>query len=250
MDKPKVGLQLIVYGARPQEDLPGVLREVSEAGYQGIEAGTNLADVPVQEAKALLGSAGLALAGIHGGYAQMGDPAKVDQFIAFFKEMNSRYLICSGVAEGEGIERFEKAAPTFNQAGEQCQKAGIVFCYHNHAWEFEEFDGVKGIHRLTELTDPNLVKLCVDVYWVTIGGEKPEEFIQRYQDRAIYYHFKDGAPGSFIELGQGTVDLPVATKAALACNPEWIVCEQDKTEKEPQQSITESRQYMREKLDL
>jgi sugar phosphate isomerase/epimerase len=120
-----------------------------------------------------------------------------------------------------------------------------MFCYHNHNWEFEAYDGVKGIHRLCELTDPDLMKLCVDVYWVHVGGEDPAEFIQRYADRAVYYHFKDGAPGSFIELGDGEVDLPKALQAALACNPEWIVCEQDRTELEPKASITKSREYLR-----
>ena len=28
--------------------------------------------------------------------------------------------------------------------------------------EFESFDGVKGIHRLAELTDPEAVKLCIE----------------------------------------------------------------------------------------
>jgi len=43
MATPKIGLQLIVYGGRQNEDLAGVLAEVKEAGYAGIEAG-NLFD--------------------------------------------------------------------------------------------------------------------------------------------------------------------------------------------------------------
>ena len=49
----------------------------------------------------------------------------------------------------------------------------MTFCYHNHAWEFEELGGEKGIHRLIARTDPALVQPCVDLYWVHIGGENP-----------------------------------------------------------------------------
>jgi sugar phosphate isomerase/epimerase len=250
VSKPRIGVQLIIYGQRPTQDPVGVLREIHQAGYEGIEGG-NLFDLGEPSmVKSLIRDSGLAVAGAHSGFADAESPARVEANITYLKEMGARYLICSGVAAGEGIERYEKAAPVFNALGKRCKEAGLVFCYHNHNWEFEEFNGIKGIHRLCELTDPDLVKLCIDVYWVTIGGEKPAEFIARYANRAPYYHFKDGGPGVFKELGQGQVDLKAATKAALATNPEWIVCEQDRTDKNVAQSITESRTYMREALGL
>jgi len=238
---------LIVYGGRQAHDLIGVLAEVAEAGYAGFEGGTGmLTDPGVEGVKAAMWETGLELAGLHSGYGEFTDPAKVAQHIEGLKACGSKYLICSGVAPGEGIAAYEAAADTFNKAGAACKDAEVVFCYHNHAWEFQAFDGVKGIHRLMELTDPALVKLCTDVYWVTIGREKPDEFIRRYANRAGYYHFKDGAEGSFIELGKGTVDLPAATKAALECGADWIVCEQDKSELEPKASIAESMAYLKQ----
>ncbi len=248
MAAPKLGLQLIVYGGRPQEDLAGVLQEVAEAGYVGIEAGNLFATHGPQQVKDLLAQTGLEVCGSHGGYADCEDPAKVEANIAYLKAVGSRYLICSGVAPGEGIAAYEQAAETFNRVGAQCQQSALSFCYHNHAWEFEAlrlrsgqaFDGVKGIHRLCEVTDPALVKLCVDVYWVTIGKENPAEFIERYADRAVYFHFKDGGDGYFVELGQGSVDLPGAAQAALKTVREWIVCEQDHTDLEPAESIAQS----------
>ena len=250
MAKPRVGLQLIIYGQRPTQDPVGVLREIKQAGYDGIEGGNLFQLGEPQMVKSLISQSGLGVAGAHSGFDDAQSRERTDANIAYLKEMGARYLICSGVAQGEGIERFQNAAPVFNEVGRRCKDAGMVFCYHNHAWEFEELNGVKGIHRLAELTDPKLVKLCIDVYWVHIGGERPAEFIARYADRAPYYHFKDGGPGEFKELGQGQVDLKAALKAALATNPEWIVCEQDRTDKNVAQSITESRTYMREVLGL
>jgi len=48
-----------------------------------------------------------------------------------------------------------------------------------------------------------------------------------------------------IELGQGTVDLISAKEAAMEVGVDWVVCEQDTTEKEVKVSITESREYLR-----
>lgn len=256
MSKPRVGLQLIIYGERGsgervREHLPGVLEEVAKAGYEGIEAGDIFRYVSVGEARTLLGETGLKLAGIHGGYADCVEERRLEENIAWLKEMGSRYLICSGVAPGEGIGPYREAAKTFNKAGAACRREGLVFCYHNHDWEFAAFGEKRGIHVLAEETDPALVKLCVDVYWVTMGGEKPGEFIARYRERAPYFHFKDGGPrGTFAELGRGQIDLPAAMRAALSCSPEWVVCEQDSTTIEPAQSITISRVYLKERLGV
>jgi sugar phosphate isomerase/epimerase len=250
MAETKVGLQLIVYGGRQSGDLVGVLEEVAEAGYAGFEGGTNMLEDPGPGGvNKVLAQTGLALCGVHSGYGAVADLDAVARYCQALRECDSRYLICSGVAPGEGIEQYEKAAETFNLVGAQCTEAGVVFCYHNHAWEFESFGGVKGIHRLAELTDPALVKFCTDVYWVHVGGEDPAEFVRRYADRAGYYHFKDGEEGVFIELGQGKVDLVGSKDAALEVGADWIVCEQDRTELEPGESISQSRDYLR-KLGL
>jgi len=246
MAAPKLGLQLIVYGPRPQTDLAGVMREVAKVGYAGIEAGNLFGGHDKQQVKDLLAETGLAICGAHSGYGDIANPAWVEGAMAFLHEVGSRYLICSGVAPGEGLAAYDAAAEMFNTVGARCREAGLTFCYHNHAWEFEAFDGVKGIHRLAEATDPGLVKLCVDVYWVHIGKEDPAAFIQRYAKRAVYFHFKDGGDGYFTELGKGTVDLAGATAAARQTAEEWIVCEQDHTDLEPRQSIAESYAKLRE----
>jgi sugar phosphate isomerase/epimerase len=93
------------------------------------------------------------------------------------------------------------------------------------------------------------VKLNIDVFWVHIGGEVPAEFIARYSDRVGYYHFKDGektADGqTFIELGQGAVDLVAAREAALKHPLDWIICEQDSSQKEAKVSIRESFDHLK-----
>lgn len=252
---PGVSAQLIVYGGRQNNELAQVLAEVREAGYAGAEIGTNFVDADWDEVKQAFSDAQLALSGIHGGFGQISDAAWQDKAIEFSKFMGSSYIICSGVAPGEGIQPYIDSAAAFNGIGGKCADAGLMFCYHNHAWEFEVFDGVKGIHKLCEVTDPATVQLNVDVYWVTVGGEKPSDFIDRYGDRVGYYHFKDGpytatgsvAPGpySFSELGKGTVDLADALAAALRHDAKWIVYEQDSSQLEAKEACRISREHLR-----
>ena len=244
----KLGLQLIVYGGRPSGDLAGVLAEVKEVGYDGIEMG-GAADPDA--ATAILANSGLALTGVHSGYGDFADEAKVADNIAFLKQAGGRFLICSGVADTNSIAGYEASADTFNKVGQMSIDAGLTFCYHNHAWEFQPLEGGKqGIYTLLERTCPNLVKLNIDVFWVHIGGENPAEFIAKNAERAGYYHFKDGCKTpdgqTFIELGQGDVDLVGAKDEALKHPLDWIVCEQDSSKLEPKVSIKQSFDYLKQ----
>lgn len=248
MSKPKIGLQLIVFGGRQNQDLQGVMAAVAQVGYDAAEIGANFVDdLGVSAVRACIDATGLPVCGIHGGYGNYADPAWLDRAIDFCRGIDCGYLICSGVADRSSLQGYLEAAELFNAVGARVRDAGLTFCYHNHAWEFEEFDGQKGIHALAAATDPELVKLNVDVYWVTIGGEQPAEFIARYHDRVGYYHFKDGGPGpTFTELGRGSVDLVAAREAAMKYDPEWIVCEQDRSELAPEESIAISLAYLRQ----
>ncbi len=248
----KLGVQLLVYGERQREDLPGVLAEINAAGYNGAEAGGD--GRPLLGADVLLrcfADAGLALTGVHVGYRVCADEARVTEHIAFLKQAGSRFLICSGVADINAIAGYEASADTLNQVGQLCRDAGLTFCYHNHAWEFQPLEGGKqGIYTLLERTSPQLVKLAMDVFWLHIGGVKPAEFIARYCDRAGYYHFKDGAQTpegpTFIELGQGEVDLVGAKTEACKHPLDWIVYEQDRVELEPKVAIKQSLDYLQQ----
>ena len=100
---PKVGLQLIVYGARPNDDLAGVMREAKEAGYAGIEAGNLFSMCGEGITRDAIAETGLAITGVHSGYGDAKDPAAIEAAIAYLKAVGSKYYIISGVAEGEGM---------------------------------------------------------------------------------------------------------------------------------------------------
>ncbi|MBD3184194.1 TIM barrel protein [Candidatus Poribacteria bacterium] len=246
MAKPKIACQLIIFGPRNKDDLPGVLKAVADAGYAGIEGGSS---ADPKELQKTLGDLNLELAGIHSGYSSFDD---LDDTIAFMKSIDCKLLMCSGVGDmSRGLAAYEDAAKVFNEVGKKCHDEGIKFCYHNHSWEFKKFDGVVALEHLYKLTDPKYVYTCVDVYWVHHGGEDPVEFLTKNLDRVGTVHFKDMKDDTFAEVGEGVINFPGIMKVLEQKDDlEWIIVEQDRTNKTPEESINISRKYIKEKLGL
>jgi MIP family channel proteins len=116
------------------------------------------------------------------------------------------------------------------------RERGIDFAYHNHAFEYEKFDGKTGLDILFDNTEKHLVKAEVDVYWVKVGGEDPVERINKLGDRCILLHLKDvgaGAEHKFAEVGTGILDFAAILAAAKKVGVKYGVVEQDNTYGKP-----------------
>jgi sugar phosphate isomerase/epimerase len=121
-------------------------------------------------------------------------------------------------------------------------------------------DGVRGIDILLENTDPQLVKMELDVAWVTFGGANPIDIIVKNPERYPLLHMKDFAhlhPGSqeakgvrdeavFSEVGTGVVDTAGVVEVAKRVGVEWLVIEQDRMNTlEPKESLETSARNLR-----
>jgi hypothetical protein len=83
------------------------------------------------------------------------------------------------MATRELMDAFCKA---LNTAGELCAKAGLVFNFHNHSEEFKPINGYVPYDLILKNTDPQTVKLEMDLYWVAHAG--PPQ-ISRGQSRPL-----------------------------------------------------------------
>ena len=276
MAKPNVGCHLIVFRGRDREDLDGVLRDVQAAGYDGIE-GRIFFDGDGARTRAKLAEYGLVQWSLSSAYASLGE---IDRSIAYVNALGGKFIMVSGVGDHqtEGLRAYEKAADLFNEVGRKCRAAGLQFCYHNHSWEFQTYDrrsgqevpygteeSVTGLERLYELTDPQLVKACVDVYWVQHGGRDPAEFLATYADRIGYPHLKDmrylgpeprrrgrlqREEAEFVELGRGEVNFPAIWRVLEPLDLPWVVYEQDRSSLPPGEAAALSRRFLRETLAI
>jgi sugar phosphate isomerase/epimerase len=250
-----IGAQTRPWGPeRNRRDLPGVLGEVREAGYDGIEIGAQHLDIDKpREFSELLSSFGLKVAGIHVGgeiYNLAAVQAALDNLertIAFAAAAGASYLPFSGKAkEGKTQDELNVQAESLNRVGQLCQQNGIRLAYHNHNWEIH--NGCAELEHLCANTDPALVSLCLDVAWVHRGGAELGEVLRRRLDRVAYFHLKDSTATEWRELGRGDVDLQAPLRALQEREFGWAVWEQDETAVGAFESARISREYLRSRL--
>jgi len=245
MAKPRIGAQLIVWGKRIDTDLLGVLDEVAELGYAGVEMSPGpLEKYP--DPRKLFASRNLSLIGLHMG---VGDLKLVDTALRLLGKAEGHYLLFSGAGgRGNTEQEYRQNSMFLQDAGKRAKEYDARVCYHNHAQEI--INNATGMRIICEETDPELVSLCVDTFWVTYGGLSPVDFIRENMDRVAYLHLKDIRDREFVELGQGVIDFPAVIKAVEPVALEWAVVEQDRTRRTPKESMEISRRYLKEKLSL
>jgi sugar phosphate isomerase/epimerase len=211
------------------QNFVGALELAAEIGYAGVGLG-DFGGLTAVEVKRQLDRLGLQAAGLHVGLEALeNDLATV---IQNSRSVQSPYIILTYIPEErrKTLEGWKRVAEELNGIGKEVQQAEMHFCYHNHAFEFERFEGKAGLDWLYELTDPNWVKAELDTYWVQYGGEDPAAYIRKYARRSLLLHIKDMEPGEerfFAEIGAGILDWPAIFAAANESATAWYIVEQD-----------------------
>ena len=78
---------------------------------------------------------------------------------------------------------YKEHVVLFNEVGSACKEVGIQFAYHNHEFEFEPSeDGVIPYDYILAETDPESVKMELDLYWIAYANRDAREYFQRYLD--------------------------------------------------------------------
>ncbi len=235
----RIGMNLLMWGQRRAQDLPGVLREAADAGYDTVEL-PPLGDRQV--ALEALEANGLKVGASHTGLENI--EKALDGQLDWLERTGARFLACSAGDQLTG-KAYDEAAARLNAAGARCREHGVTFCYHNHAHEIVH--DLFGLERILRGTDPENVHLCVDTYWVARGGQDPVDIISRLGDRIGFMHLKDMAPdGDFAEVGQGRLDWEGIRKAVTAAGIPLAMVEQDRTKRTPLESASLSRRFLRE----
>jgi sugar phosphate isomerase/epimerase len=187
--------------------------------------------------------------------------ATLEQTIDQAKGFGVRYLVVSYLMPAEragGQAFFDQFADQLNRAGEIARKAGLVMGYHNHAFEFETLpDGRRALDALIARMDPTLVRLEMDVFWVSMAGGNPVDLLSKYAGRVALVHLKDKAKeaarttderqvpkDAFKEVGSGALDFAAILKAADAAGVEHYFVEQDQTPGDPIASLRKSYEYL------
>lgn len=91
------------------------------------------------------------------------------------------------------LDILKEECNLMNKIGEEANKRGIKFGYHNHSFEFVPVAGTEQLYEdyLIQNTDPEKVFFQMDVYWVTMGGQDPVAYLKKYPNRFKVLHIKD-----------------------------------------------------------
>jgi sugar phosphate isomerase/epimerase len=163
-------------------------------------------------------------------------------------ELGCKYVINSWIDEKDRSQSgYLKQADMFNKVAATMRQAGFRYGFHNHQFEFQKMDGDKtGYDLLLQNTDPALVDMEMDMYWVVEGGADIVDLLTRYPGRFKTAHIKDRtADGKMVNVGEGVIDWRTAIGKAMDGGIEYYFVEHDEPPKPIDAAVAKSYQYMR-----
>jgi sugar phosphate isomerase/epimerase len=221
-----VALQLYTVRDVAADDFVGTVRQVADMGYAGVEVAGNTGGMSPAELKSFLDDLGLNVAGSHIGLDLL--EGSLQQVIDDNLALGNPWIVCPWMPEErrQNAAGWRQAAETLTAIGAKVREAGLQLCYHNHSFEFQEFEGKTGFEIFYGAADAELVKAEIDTYWVQHGGEDPAATIRRFAGRCPLVHLKDMTDGpepTFTEVGNGILDFQAIFAASIEAGAEWYI---------------------------
>lgn len=273
MSNIKIGLQLYSVRNEMEADMQGTLQKVKEMGYDYVEFAGYFGRT-AEEVRAMLDKFGLTCISVHQTYdlfLKEGQSA-----IDYLKTIGAKYSAVPwmGLEKHKGNEVFSQTVQEFKKVGQALRDNGIQLLYHNHDFEFNQFEGKFLLDWLYESVPADLLQTEIDICWVHYAGYNPAEYILKYSGRSPVVHLKDfvcknlgGGPVyalidesgkeskeaskedygfEFRPVGHGIQDIPAIMKAAEQAGALYAIVEQDGTNAEPPMECAKmSREYLK-----
>ena len=253
----KVGLQLYTVRDLMKGDFDGTIAKVAQIGYKEVEFAGYFGRTG-QQVRAVCDRNGLAAIATHVQYDELDD--KFPAVVETSKAIGLEYIVCPWIPEDlrKSPDIWKQAAAKFNHCGELSKKAGMQFAYHNHWFEFLPVDGKLPYDQLLKECDPNLVKMEMDLCWITAAGGDPVKYFNLYPGRFPLVHVKDlktmpkitaggaqnyGDTVDLTEVGSGIIDWKRIFAQSDKGGVKYYIVEHDHP-KQPFESITKSYEYL------
>lgn len=235
-----LGLQLWSVRDAMDVDAASTIVALGQMGYREVEGfgykEGKMFKLPIKDYAKLLKDNGISSPSCHhpvtskdwnAGTKMLSDDLKkaIDDMVA----IGQRYIVCPWMGE-EDRPNIAEMVKIYNAAGEYCHKAGVKFGYHNHNFEYEKRgpDGRLLIEWLLHETDPKLVAMEMDIYWVKFAKNNPLDWFRLYPGRWELCHVKDMADTEkreTIEVGDGVIDFSTIFKQSSAAGLKYYIIE-------------------------
>jgi sugar phosphate isomerase/epimerase len=218
-----VGVQLYSVRDAMKSDFEGTIARVAQIGYKEVEFAGYFDHSP-KAISDILKKNGLTSPSCHVPYDTV--ETKWSEQIEASHAIGHKFIVCPWIEPKQRQEPdgYKRAADLFQKAGEASKKAGIQFAYHNHTFEFQPSEALGGKlpYDILLATDPNYVKMELDLCWISVAGKDPIEYFNKYPGRFPLVHVKDmkvlpkGAEGptaspdkempNMTDVGSGVID--------------------------------------------
>lgn len=242
-----VALQLYSVRDDASKDLKGVLKQVKEMGYDGVEF-AGLHGHSASDVRAMLDEIGLVGISAHVAPAEL--LTDIEGKINDYSVIGCKYIAVPYLGENDrpGAANWPAIAEAIRKIAAVAKTKGITILYHNHDFEFVKKDGEYLLDLMYEELPADILQTELDTCWVNVGGEDPVKYILKYTDRAPVVHLKDfvgsktenmyeligidkkadtTAKFEFRPVGKGKQDFPAIIDAAVKAGASWVVVEQD-----------------------
>lgn len=240
-----IGIQLYTLRDLLAKDLEGTLSAVAAIGYKEVEL-AGLYGRTAAEFRAILDRVGLKTPSGHVGIPEITD--SLERTIADAKTLGQQFVVVPWIPEeSRTADGYRRMAETFNAAGERIRAAGLTLGYHNHWFEFDPLapgPAACGYDILLARTDPKLVVMELDLYWIRKGGRDAASYFHEHNGRFRLVHVKDmGADGSMVDVGRGLIPWADLLAAARKAGVRHFLVEHDEP-KDPIAFARASYQYL------
>jgi len=253
----KVGVQLYTVRDQMKADFEGTIAKVAQIGYKEVEFAGYFGRT-AQQVRAVLDKNGLSAPSTHVQYDELDE--KFPSVIETSKTIGMDHIVCPWIPEElrKSPDIWKKASDKFNRCGDLSKKAGMQFAYHNHWFEFLPVDGKLPYDQLLKECDPNLVKMEMDLCWITAAGGDPLKYFSAYPGRFPLVHVKDlktlpkitaggaqnyGDTVDLTEVGSGLIDWKRIFAQSDKAGIKHYIVEHDHP-RQPIDSIAGSYEYL------
>jgi sugar phosphate isomerase/epimerase len=259
-----VGLQLWSMRDQLPHGVSNVIGKVAKAGYKEVETyGYTKKDgfwgLDAKAFSELLKTNGLSTPSGHFEFDSFFGTGNTDDLYTYIEAAHitgMEYIVVPHL-DGKFIKTvadFKNIAHKLSIAAAICKKEGLKFGYHNHNFEWQVVDGTTFYDTILNETDPEAVKMEMDLYWVVRAGQDPIKIIKAHPGRFFAFHIKDMDKANHnlnTEIGKGAIDFKaIMAYAKLAGVKHFIVEQENYTNIDPYVSITESCEYCKNVLHV
>lgn len=257
-----LGLQLYSLRETIGDDVKATINKVAGVGFKEVEtygysSENGFWGLSVSEFKNLLSDNGLNSPSGHYGLdeylSKEGSKSDFAYTLDVAHGLDQKYVIIPHISDKlrTSLDDYKRMADKLNEAGEMCKDAGLKLAYHNHAFEFKDYNGENGYEVFLNNTDKNLVVFEMDIYWIVRAGKDPVTLFEQNPGRFPLWHVKDMSKSNNelnTEIGSGTIDFKKIFDMAKEAGGKHFIIEQENFEMDPYKSLTQSYNYIKNDL--